>query len=141
MSYLIPFLTFIIPLLILHSLGKMGKKNLTWIVNYKSHRIEIQNNYDFIVKPPQGGGKLLIDDREVQTWELILPLPNKPFVSVEGISEKIYSIKLYGAGAFRTKLSVEVNNEFIYQDKLNIFDKYLIRNPKIIEKIKESSGL
>jgi hypothetical protein len=94
-----------------------------------------------LVKPPKGGGKLLIDDREVQTWELILPLPTKPFISVEGISEEIYSIKLYGAGAFRTKLSVEVNNEFIYQDKLNIFDKYLIRNPKIIEKIKESSGL
>ncbi|RZO06760.1 MAG: hypothetical protein EVB02_02330 [SAR92 clade bacterium] len=119
----------------------MGKKNLTWIVNYKSHRIEIQNNYDFIVRPPQGGGKLLIDDREVQTWELILPLPNKPFVSIEGISEKIYSIKLYGAGAFRTKLSVEVNNEFIYQDKLNVFDKYFIKNPKLIEKVKKSTGL
>ena len=141
MSYLIPFLTFIIPLLILQSLGKMGKKNLTWIVKYKSHRKESQNNYDFIVRPPQGGGKLLIDDREVQTWELILPLPNKPFVSIEGISEKIYSIKLYGAGAFRTKLSVEVNNEFIYQDKLNVFDKYFIKNPKLIEKVKKSTGL
>ena len=119
----------------------MSKKDLSWTIKYKSHQIEIQNNYDFTVNPPKGGGKLLIDDREVQTWELILPLPTKPFVLIDGISEEIYSIKLYGAGAFRTKLSVEVNNEFIYQDKLNIFDKYLIRNPKIIEKIKESSGL
>ena len=141
MSYLIPFLTFIIPLLILHSLGKMSKKELTWIINYKSHRIEIQDEYDMLVKPPKGGGKLLIDDREVQTWELILPLPDKPFVSIEGISEKIHSIKLYGAGAFRTKLSVEVNNEFIYQDKLNVFDKYFIKNPKLIEKVKKSTGL
>ena len=141
MSYLIPILSFITPLLLLHFLVKMSTRNLTWIIKYKSHRIEIQYNYDFTRKPPEGDGKLFIDEREAQTWGLILPLPTKPFVSIDGISEEIYSIKLYGAGAFRTKLSVEINNEFIYQDKLNIFDKYLIRNPKIIEKIKESSGL
>ena len=141
MSYLIPFLSLLIPLLIAYSFKTMSKKNLTWMIKYKSHQIEIQNNYDFTVNPPKGGGKLLIDECEAQTWNLILPLPTQPFVSIDGISAEIYSIKLYGAGAFRTKLSVEVNNEFIYQDKLNIFDKYLIRNPKIIEKIKESSGL
>ena len=141
MNYLIPFLSLLIPLLIVYSFKTMSKKNLTWMIKYKSHQIEIQNNYDFTVNPPKGGGKLLIDESEAQTWELILPLPNKPFVSIEGISEKIYSIKLYGAGAFRTKLSVEVNNEFIYQDKLNIFDKYFIKNPKLIEKVKKSTGL
>ena len=141
MNYLIPILTFITPLLILYSLGKMSKQNLTWRINYKSHQIEIQDNFDFTVKPPTGGGKLLIDEREVQTWELTLPLPTKPFVTINEISEEIFSIKVYGAGAFRKKLSVEVNNEFIYQDKLNIFDKFLIRNPKLIEKVKKSSGL
>ena len=141
MNYLIPFLSLLIPLLIVYSFKTMSKKNLTWMIKYKSHQIEIQNNYDFTVNPPKGGGKLLIDEREAQTWELILPLPTKPFVSVDGISEEIYSIKLYGAGAFRTKLSVEVNNEFIYQDKLNVFDKYFIKNPKLIEKVKKSTGL
>ena len=141
MSYLIPFLSLLIPFLIAYSFKNMSKKNLTWTIRYKSHQIEIQNNYDFTVNPPKGGGKLLIDDREVQTWELILPLPTKPFVLIDGISKEIYSIKLYGAGAFRTKLSVEVNNEFIYQDKLNIFDKYFIKNPKLIEKVKKSTGL
>ena len=141
MSYLIPFLSLLIPLLIAYSFKTMSKKDLSWTIKYKSHQIEIQNNYDFTVNPPKGGGKLLIDECEAQTWNLILPLPTQPFVSIEGISEKIYSIKLYGAGAFRTKLSVEVNNEFIYQDKLNVFDKYFIKNPKLIEKVKKSTGL
>ena len=87
-----------------------------------------------------------IDSRLVQLLENgFVKLPSLKefdldFVASD-ISEEIQSIEIYGAGAFRTKLSIKVNDEFIYQDNLNIIDRYLIRNPKLIEKIKRSSGL
>ena len=119
----------------------MSKKSLVWSIKYKSHQIEIKSKYDFTVNPPKGSGNLLVDKNSISSWGLLLPLPDKPFVCVSNISEEIQSIEIYGAGAFRTKLSIKVNDEFIYQDNLNIIDRYLIRNPKLIEKIKRSSGL
>ena len=141
MSFTAPLVISFLFLVIIFAFKSMSKKSLVWSIKYKSHQIEIKNKYDFTVNPPTGSGNLLVDNNSISSWGLLLPLPNKPFVCVSDISEEIQSIEIYGAGAFRTKLSIKVNDEFIYQDNLNIIDRYLIRNPKLIEKIKRSSGL
>ena len=141
MSFTAPLVISFLFLVIIFAFKSMSKKSLVWSIKYKSHQIEIKSKYDFTLNPPTGSGNLLVDNNSISSWGLLLPLPNKPFVCVSDISEEIQSIEIYGAGAFRTKLSIKVNDEFIYQDNLNIIDRYLIKNPKLIEKIKRSSGL
>ena len=57
-------------MVIIFAFKSMSKQNLVWSIKYKSHQIEIKSNFDFTVNPPTGGGKLLVDEREVPSWEL-----------------------------------------------------------------------
>ena len=113
MSFTAPLVISFLFLVIIFAFKSMSKKSLVWSIKYKSHQIEIKNKYDFTVNPPTGNGNLLVDNNSISSWGLLLPLPNKPFVCVSDISEEIQSIEIYGAGAFRTKLSIKVNDETI----------------------------
>lgn len=119
----------------------MLKKNYEWKVIYGSHRIRVTTWYDFTVQPYQGGGELLVDNKTVRTWGLMIPQPSKPFVRVTELSDTIKSLNIYGTGAFRPKISIEVNDEFIYQDRLNVIDRFFIKRPKLISKLKKISEL
>jgi len=66
---------------------------------------------------------------------------DKPIASVNRINDKIRFLNIYACGAFKPKLSIEVNDKFIYQDKLNFFDRYLLNSPKLTKTIKQMARL
>jgi hypothetical protein len=53
--------------------------------------------------------------------------PKTPILSAERVSESIGHIRVYAGGAFTRKISIMFNNENIYQDNLNIFDRLILR--------------
>jgi hypothetical protein len=57
----------------------------------------------------------------------MLPDTKKPMLKHNGFSESIQSIEVFVAGAFSVKISVLVNGEIIFNDPLNVIDKFLLR--------------
>ena len=119
----------------------MLKKSYEWTIDYETEQIKVRSWYDFTEEPMKGGGEVTVDHQVVGSWALIMPDPNKPFISLTQVSDRIRFLNIYAAGAFKPKISVEVNGKFIYQDRLNFIDRYLVKRPKIYQKIRDWSGL
>ena len=71
----------------------------------------------------------------------VIPEGDKSIVSVNRVNDKIRFLNIYACGAFKPKISIEVNGKFIYQDKLNIFDRYVLNRPKVTRTNKKWAGL
>ena len=119
----------------------MLNKSYEWNTEYESHHIKVTCWYDLREEPFKGGGKVLVDNAIVGSWGLVIPEAKKPIVSITRVNDKIRFLNIYAAGAFKPKLSVEVNGKFIYQDTLNMFDRYFLKNPKIVKKMKKWTGM
>ena len=119
----------------------MIQKKYEWNIEYESHHIKVTCWYDYREEPFKGGGELLVDEEIIDSWGLLIPEGDKPIVSVNRVNDKIRFLNIYAAGAFKPKLSVEVNGTVIYQDKLNMFDRYLLKNPKLVKKMKKWAGM
>ena len=119
----------------------MLQKNYEWNVEYESHQIKIISWYDLREEPFKGGGEVSVDSAIVGSWGLIIPEPDTPIVTANRINDKIRFLNVYATGAFKPKISIEINGNFIFQDKLNFFDRYLVNNPKLLKKLKKLSGL
>jgi hypothetical protein len=119
----------------------MLNKSYEWNTEYESHHIKVTCWYDLREEPFKGGGKVLVDNAIVGSWGLVIPEAKKPIVSITRVNDKIRFLNIYAAGAFKPKLSVEVNGKFIYQDKLNMFDRYFLKNPKIVKNMKKWTGM
>jgi hypothetical protein len=119
----------------------MLQKNYEWDVQHESHHIKVTSWYDLREEPFKGGGEASVDNEVVGSWGLVIPEPNTPILSAQRINDEIRFLNIYATGAFRPKISVEVNGDFIFQDKLNFIDRYLINNPKLLKKLKKLSGM
>ena len=82
-----------------------------------------------------------MDNEIVGSWGLVIPEGKKPIVSITRVNDRIRFLNIYAAGVFKTKISIEVNGNFIYQDKLNMFDRLGVNNPKIVKKLKKWAGI
>tara|TARA_B100000768_G_scaffold64066_1_gene61857 strand:+ start:334 stop:693 length:360 start_codon:yes stop_codon:yes gene_type:complete len=119
----------------------MLNKNYEWNTEYESHHIKVTCWYDLSGEHLKGGGEVLVDNEIVGSWGLVIPEGKKPIVSITRVNDRIRFLNIYAAGAFKPKISIEVNGKFIHQDKLNMFDRYGVNNPKLIKKIKKWAGL
>ena len=119
----------------------MLNKSYEWNTEYESHHIKVTEWYDFREEPFKGGGEVLVDNEIVGSWGLVMPEGKKPIVSITRVNDKIRFLNIYGCGAFKSKISIEVNGKFIYQDKLNMFDRFGVNNPKLVKKLKKWAGV
>ena len=119
----------------------MLKKSYEWTIDYETEQIKIRSWYDFSKEPFEGGGEVFVDARVVGSWGLMMPKPDKPFIGLTQVSDRIRFLNIYGTGAFKPKISVEVNGRFIYQDRLSFIDRYLVKRPKLYQKLIDWSGL
>ncbi len=120
-----------------HQKDRLNKPHYKeWIVEHQNHEIKITSSFTW------GGtfsGELLVDQYVVDKIEItqineenaeeILEMlnPKTPILSAEKITESIDHICVYAGGAFTRKLSIMFNGENIYQDKLNVIDRLILR--------------
>ena len=103
------------------------KPNLKkWLINYKSHNILVTNWWHWISF--KGSADLYIDDVHCDQNTDMLPDISKPFLSARSISPEIDTIDVYYAGFFTVKISIQINGENIFQDRLNFFDKLALKS-------------
>ena len=119
----------------------MLNKSYEWNTEYEPHHIKVTCWYDLSEEPFKGGGEVIVDNEIVGGWGAVLTEGDNPIVSVNRINDKIRFLNIYACGAFKPKLSIEVNDKFIYQDKLNFFDRYLLNSPKLTKTIKQMARL
>mgnify|MGYP006878874657 FL=1 len=102
----------------------MEQKNLKkWEMVFGDHAILVTNWWDWNMT---GSADLYIDGQLLDQSTEMLPDTKKPMLKHDGFSESIQSIEVFVAGAFSVKISVLVNGESIYSDRLNIVDKFLL---------------
>ena len=103
----------------------MEKKNLKkWEMVFGDHTILITNWWNWNMT---GSADLYIDGQHLDQSTEMLPDTKKPMLKHNGFSESIQSIEVFVAGAFSVKISVLVNGETIFNDPLNVIDKFLLR--------------
>ena len=95
-------------------------------INYKSHYILVSNWWHWISF--KGSADLYIDDVHYDQNTDTLPDISKPFLSARSISSEIDTINVYYAGFFTVNISIQINGENIYQDRLNFFDKLALKS-------------
>ena len=103
----------------------MEQKNLKkWEMVFGDHAILVTNWWDWNMT---GSADLYIDGQHLDQSTEMLPDTKKRMLKHNGFSESIQSIEVFVAGAFSVKISVLVNGEIIFNDPLNVIDKFLLR--------------
>ena len=99
----------------------MEKSNYKeWLVNFQGEKIKVTNWWN---RNMEGSADLFIDDEHLDKNTELFANPHKPLLAKKEFSENIKSIEVFVAGVFEIKISIMVNGENVFQDKLSIIDR------------------
>ena len=102
-----------------------------WTINHEGIEIRVTSWFmwagQFSAKLFIGGrllDTLAIDQSASNDIKNILDLvdPDTPILRAKNVSEGISNLEVYSGGAFKRKISIMVDHENVYRDKLSFFD-------------------
>ena len=103
----------------------MTKPNLKeWETEYRGNKILVTNWWNWSL---EGSADLLINDELVDSSDEASPDFSKPLLKIFNYNETIESVEVFVAGAISVKISIMVNGEIIYQDRLTFLDRLILR--------------
>ena len=100
----------------------MEKSNYKeWSVDFNGKTIKVSNWWNWEGK---GSADLYLDNEHLDQNTDMLVNPNKAMLSKSEVSDDIKSIEVYAAGFFKIKISILVNGDIFFSDKLNLIDRF-----------------
>ena len=103
----------------------MTKPNFQrWEAEYRDNRISVTNWWNWSL---QGSADLYINGELVDSSDEASPDFSKPLLKIFNYNETIESVEVFVAGAISVKISIMVNGEIIYQDRLTFLDRLILR--------------
>ena len=100
----------------------MEKSNYKeWSVNFNGQKITVSNWWDWNMK---GSADLYLDDEHLDKNTDMVVNPKKVLLSKYEVSEDIKSIEVFAAGAFKIKISIMINGDIVFADKLSLVDRF-----------------
>ena len=92
-----------------------------WSVNFNGKTIKVSNWWDWKMK---GSADLYLDDEHLDKNTDMIANPKKVLLSKYEVSDEIKSIEVFAAGAFKIKISIMVNGDIVFADKLSLIDRF-----------------
>ncbi len=92
-----------------------------WSVNFDRKIIKVSNWWDWKMK---GSADLYLDDEHLDKNTDMVANPKKVLLSKYEVSSDIKSIEVFAAGAFKIKISIMVNGDIVFADKLSLLDRF-----------------
>ena len=100
----------------------MKKSNYkVWSVTFDGKTIKVSNWWDWKMR---GSADLYLDDEHLDKNTDMMANPKKVLLSKYEISDEIKSIEVFAAGAFKIKISIMVNGDIVFADKLSLMDRF-----------------
>ena len=72
----------------------------------------------------KGSADLYLDDEHLDKNKEMVVNPKKVLLSKYEVSEDIKSIEVFAAGAFKIKISIMINGDIVFADKLSLVDRF-----------------
>ena len=102
--------------------NKMEKSNYKeWSVDFNGKTIKVSNWWDWKMK---GSADLYLGDEHLDKNTDMIANPKKVLLSKYEVSDEIKSIEVFAAGAFKIKISIMVNGDIVFADKLSLIDRF-----------------
>jgi len=98
----------------------MKRYNKKWNCEYRGHQIEVSNWWSFNF---QSEACLIVNDQIADSSNKAITNPKKPLLRAFDINEEIKSIEVFICALVTIKVSIHVNDEIIFADKLNLLEK------------------
>ena len=106
----------------LSSGNKMEKSNYKeWSVDFNGKTIKVSNWWNWKMK---GSEDLFLDNEHLDKNTDMMPNPKKAILSKYEVSDEIKSIEVFAAGTFKIKISIMVNGDIVFADKLSLIDRF-----------------
>ena len=103
----------------------MTKPNFKkWEAEYRDNKISVTNWWNWSL---QGSAELFINNELVDSSDEAFPDISKPLLKTYEYNETMKSLEVFLAGTFSMKISIMVNGESIYQDRLTFLDRLILR--------------
>ena len=100
----------------------MEKSNYKeWSVNFNGQKIKVSNWWDWNMK---GSADLYLDDEHLDKNTDMMANPKKVLLSKYEVSEDIKAIEVFATGAFKIKISIMINGDIVFADKLSLVDRF-----------------
>lgn len=95
-----------------------------WITEFRGRVVKVTNSYDSELNT---AADLYLDDVHLEKSTKSFVNPHKPALAQYKVADGIDSIEVFYAGLLTPKLSILVNGEIIYADKLGWLDRLVVR--------------
>ena len=108
--------------MLLLSGSEMDKPNYKeWSINFNGKIIKVTNWWDWDGK---GSADLYLEEEHLDKNTDMFANPKKVLLSKYEVSDDIKSIEVYAAGFFKIKISILVNGNIVFSDKLSLIDRF-----------------